>query len=143
MLVLNEDESFSLQANFEAPGYFRMALQGYITQQRSDGIYVAPLIPQLFYGVDGSQLQTWRQYVGTAGQHTILTRSGGQPTVPREELNWRKLPQRGTGGGRTRRYGQPLTDEERAVRHFGETAATSNIGTVILLALLVMLFSGK
>jgi len=45
----------------------------------------------LFYGADGNQLTTWRQYLPTAGSQTILSRSGGQPSIPKEELYWRKV----------------------------------------------------
>jgi len=62
-----------------------------LVERRADGTYIAPLIPQLFYGADGTQLQTWRQDIPTAGSQVILSRSGGQPSVPREELYWRKV----------------------------------------------------
>jgi len=91
MLVLDEDQSFSLQANVTSPGFQSVVLSGYITQRRADGVYAAPLIPQLFYGVDGKQLTAWRQYIPSAGTQTILSRVGGQPSVPREELWWRKI----------------------------------------------------
>jgi len=90
-LVLDEDEFFSMEAYVETPGYQRVALSGYLVERRADGTYIAPLIPQLFYGADGSQLQTWRQDITTAGSQVILSRSGGQPSVPREELYWRKV----------------------------------------------------
>ena len=90
-LVLDEDEYFSMQANVTNPGYQSVVLKGYITQQRADGVYAAPLLPQLFYGADGTQLSTWRQYVSGTGQQTILSRSGGLPTIPKEELYWRKI----------------------------------------------------
>lgn len=91
MLWLNEDESFSLTANVETPGEVRMVLQGYLVSKRGGETWVAPLIPQLFYGASGLQLQTWRQDITTAGSQVILSRSGGQPSVPREELAWRRL----------------------------------------------------
>ena len=90
-LVLDRDESFSLMANVTTPGYQRVVLRGYITERRPDGLYVAPLLPQLFFGVDGTQLTTWRQYVTGTGEQTILSRSAGSPMVPREELFWRKI----------------------------------------------------
>lgn len=90
-VVLDEDQAFSLTGNFESAGYQRMILQGYITQRRSDGLYAAPLIPQLFFGANGAQLQTWRQYIPAAGSQVILSRSGGEPSVPREDLWWRKI----------------------------------------------------
>jgi len=91
MLMLNEDESFSLTAYVESPGYQRIALQGYLVSRRSDGTYIAPLIPQLFYGADGKQLQTWRQNFTATGEQVILSRVAGEPSVPREELWWRKV----------------------------------------------------
>ena len=90
-LVLNEDEYFSMEANVTTPGYQTVALSGYLVERRADGTYIAPLIPQLFYGADGTQLQSWRQDISTAGSQVILSRSGGQPSVPREELYWRKV----------------------------------------------------
>ena len=90
-LMLEEDESFSLTAYVESPGYQRIALQGYLVDRRSDGTYIAPLIPQLFFGANGSQLQTWNQNLTQTGSQVILSRSGGQPKVPREELYWRKV----------------------------------------------------
>ena len=90
-LVLDKDESFSMQANVTGPGYQSMVLRGYITERRGDGLYAAPLLPQLFYGADGTQLTTWRQYISGTGAQTILSRSAGSPMVPREELFWRKI----------------------------------------------------
>ena len=90
-LVLDEDESFSMQANVTTPGPQTVVLRGYITQRRSDGLYAAPLLPQLFYGQDGTQLSTWRQNLTGTGEQTILSRSGGLPTIPREELYWRRV----------------------------------------------------
>jgi hypothetical protein len=91
--MLDEDESFSLTANVTAPGYQSVALKGYLVSKRSDGTYIASLIPQLFYGVDGNQLgATWRQNLTETGEQVILSRSGGEPSVPREELYWRRVP---------------------------------------------------
>jgi len=91
-VVLNEDESFSLTANVTTPGYQTIGLKGYLVSRRNDGTYVAPLIPQLFYGADGTQLQTWRQNLTTAGSQVIISRAaGGYPEVPRQELYWRKV----------------------------------------------------
>ena len=89
--MLGWDESFSMQANVTSPGYQRIALRGFITERRADGLYAAPLIPQLFYGADGTQLTSWRQYLPQAGSQTILSRSAGLPRVPREELFWRRI----------------------------------------------------
>ena len=80
-----------MQAYVTNPGYQRMALTGFITEQRADGLYAAPLLPQLFRGANGSQLSTWRQYLPVAGSQTILSRSGGQPSIPKHELSWRKV----------------------------------------------------
>ena len=96
MVVLDWDESFSMQGNVTSPGYQRMVLQGLITENRHDGVYAAPLLPQLFYGADGNQLSTWRQYISGTGQQTILSRSGGLPTIPKQDLYWRKIPSRET-----------------------------------------------
>lgn len=90
-LVLDKDEFFSMQANVTSPGPQRIVLRGYITERRPDGLYAAPLLPQLFYGADGNQLSTWRQNISGTGPQTILSRSGGLPTVPREELFWRRV----------------------------------------------------
>jgi len=99
VLMLDEDESFSMQAYVTSPGYQSTVLRGFITQQRADGLYAAPLLPQLFYGASGSALSTWRQYLPTSGSQTILSRSGGLPTLPREQLYWRKI--RDTAPART------------------------------------------
>lgn len=80
-----------MSAYVEAIGDQRVVLSGYLTERRADGTYAAPLIPQLFFGVAGTQLQTWRQYLPTTGNQVILSRSGGQPSVPREDLWWRKV----------------------------------------------------
>jgi hypothetical protein len=90
-MMLEEDESFSMSAYVTTPGYQGVVLQGYLVEHRGDGTYIAPLIPQLFYGVGGTQLQTWRQNFTATGDQVILSRSGGLPTVPREELYWRKV----------------------------------------------------
>lgn len=92
MLYLDEDESFSLTAYVESLGEQRVALSGYLVDRRSDGVYVASLIPQLFYGWDGNQLgASWRQNIGATGEQVILSRSGGYPKVPKQELYWRKV----------------------------------------------------
>ena len=90
--MLNEEESFSLSAYVTTPGYNRMVLRGNLVSQRPDGIYVASLIPQLFYGADGTQLQTWRQNITTTGNQVIISRgAGGYPNVPKQQLYWRKV----------------------------------------------------
>ncbi len=89
--VLDWDESFTMQANVLTPGSQRVVLSGFITERRPDGVYAAPLLPQLFYGSDGTQLSTWSQNISGTGQQTILSRSGGLPTIPKDELYWRKV----------------------------------------------------
>ncbi len=92
ILYLDEEESFSLTANVTTPGPQRVVLRGYLVSRRADGTYVAPLIPQLFFGVAGTQLTSWRQNIPTAGSQVILSRgAGGYPKVPREQLYWRKV----------------------------------------------------
>jgi len=91
LLTLNEDESFSLTANVISPGPQSMVLRGYLVSERADGTYIAPLIPQLFFGADGNPLTTWRQNLTQTGSQVILSRSGGEPSVPRDELYWRKV----------------------------------------------------
>lgn len=90
-LMLDWDESFSMQANVTSPGPQGIVLRGYITERRPDGLYAAPLLPQLFFGADGTQLTSWRQYISGTGAQTILSRSGGQPSIPKEELYWRRV----------------------------------------------------
>ncbi len=89
--MLPEDEYFSITANVTSPGPQTMILKGYLVSERADGTYIAPLIPQLFFGADGNPLTTWRQNLTQTGSQTILSRSGGQPSLPREELYWRKI----------------------------------------------------
>ena len=90
-IYLDEDQYFSMTANVTSTGYQSVVLRGYLVERRSDGTYIAPLIPQLFYGWDGTQLQSWRQDIGATGSQVILSRSGGYPKVPKEELFWRKV----------------------------------------------------
>lgn len=96
-IVLDWNEDFKLDAHIDATGQQRVVLTGYIQKRRADGVYQAPLIPQLFFGVNGTQLDTWSQYL-TAGDHTVLRRDSGNPTVPDHELYWSKvrdIPPRG------------------------------------------------
>lgn len=95
-MLLNEDQSFQMSGYVETPGYIRVIPRGYLVSERSDGTYIAPLIPQLFYGAAGEQLITWRQNIPSAGEHVILSRVAGEPKVPREELFWRKVRTRET-----------------------------------------------
>lgn len=90
-LILDKDESFNLTANVTSPGQQSIVLRGFITERRPDGLYAAPLLPQLFFGADGTPLTTWRQYISGTGSQTILSRSAGSPMLPREELFWRKI----------------------------------------------------
>ena len=91
-VMLEEDEYFSMNAYVQTLGEQTIALSGYLVEHRPDGTYIAPLIPELFYGANGSQLQhSWRQNFTATGDQVILSRSGGLPKVPREELYWRKV----------------------------------------------------
>lgn len=90
-LMLDEDQSFSLTANITALGYQTIVPRGYLVSRRNDGTYVAPLIPELFYGADGTQLTTWSQNFTATGNQVVLSRNGGMPSVPRGELYWRKI----------------------------------------------------
>lgn len=90
--MLDEEDSFSLSANVTSVGPQRTIIKGFLVSRRSDGVYVAPLIPQLFYGVSGSQLQTWRQDLTQPGSQVIISRgAGGYPKVPKQDLYWRKI----------------------------------------------------
>ncbi len=80
-----------MQANVTSPGPQRIVLRGYITERRPDGLYAARLLPQLFYGADGLPLTSWRQNLTGTGSQTILSRSGGLPSIPKEELYWRRV----------------------------------------------------
>ena len=109
VLMLDEDESFSLTAYVTSPGTQRTVLTGYLVSRRSDGVYVAPIIPQLFYGASGSQLQTWRQNITTTGNQVIISRvAGGYPKVPKQDLYWRKIQDTPTEAAPTTR---PLVTE--------------------------------
>ena len=93
VLMLDEDESFSISAFVTSPGPQRTVLRGYLVSRRPDGMYVAPIIPQLFYGASGTQLgASWRQNITTTGNQVILSRAaGGLPKVPRQQLYWRRV----------------------------------------------------
>lgn len=130
---LDEDESFSLTAYAQSPGYQSAVLQGYLVSRRSDGTYVAPLVPALFYGADGQPLNhSWRQYIPTAGSQIILSRSGGQPKVPREELAWKKVSTRVES-----KASQPIATAQTQKLQTGTLTVTLlTAGAIILLALL-------
>ena len=92
VLMLNEDDSFSMSANVTSIGSQRTILKGYLVSTRPDGVYVAPIIPQLFYGASGAPLQTWRQDITQTGDQVIISRgAGGYPKVPIQDLYWRKV----------------------------------------------------
>lgn len=92
MITLGEDESFSLTANVMGPGYQTIALQGYLIKHKDGETYVAPLLPRMFYGVDGNQLgATWRQNFTQAGEQVVLSRMGGQPKVGEPDIYWKKI----------------------------------------------------
>jgi len=92
MLYLEEDESFSMTANVESPGYQRIALTGYLVKRTNNGTYIGSLLPQMFYGADGNQLTSWRQNFTTTGSQIILSRAaGGYPKVPDQDIYWRKI----------------------------------------------------
>lgn len=92
-LVLDEDTPISMQVYSTAPGYQSMVLRGMMTKTEGGVTYATPLLPQMFYGADGTQLgPSWRQYIPAAGSQTILSRSGGLPALPPdEELFWRRV----------------------------------------------------
>lgn len=95
-LELNEKEDFKLDAHVDSDGQQRFAVIGYLVRHTPDGVYRTPLIPEMFFGVNGEQLDTWSQYL-TKGDHTILRRDSGNPHVPDSDLNWVKVsnaPQR-------------------------------------------------
>lgn len=92
VLMIPEEGSFSLSAYITTPGYQTVIPKGYLKSTRNGEVWIAPLIPQLFYGVTGQQLgPSWRQYFSGTGEHVILSRVAGQPEVPREELYWKKI----------------------------------------------------
>ncbi len=90
-LMIDWDESFSMQANVTSPGLQRIVLRGFITERRPDGLYATQILPQMFFGANGSQLTTWRQNIPGTGSQTILSRSRGKPSIPKEELYWRRI----------------------------------------------------
>jgi len=90
-LMLDEDESFSMTAYVESPGYQRVALTGMLVKQEGGETYVGSLLPQMFYGASGEQLSSWRQYLSESGEQVVLSRVGGLPEVPKEEIYWRKV----------------------------------------------------
>ena len=91
-LLLDEDQYFELKGYVQSPGYVSPVLKGYLVSKRNGETWIASLIPQLFYGADGTQLTTWRQYISAAGEQVLLRREAGEPKVPREELYWRRVP---------------------------------------------------
>ena len=104
-----------------------------MVSRRSDGTYVAPLVPALFYGVNGQPLNhSWRQYLPTAGNQVILSRSGGHPKLPREELAWKKVSARVENQAT-----QPIvTTQPQKLQTSTLTITLLAAGAIILLALL-------
>lgn len=133
MLMLDEDQSFTLTGYVESPGYQSIVLKGYLVSRRPDGIYIAPLIPQLFYGASGEQLRTWRQWLPSAGEQVLLSRVAGMPEVPREELWWRKVA-------------EPAVREEPAAREVIPTQVVDwypIVGASAVLVALLMLWLSR
>lgn len=92
MYEIDEDSSVSISAYVTSPGYQTVVPSGYIYKYRNGEKWVAPFIPDLFYGASGSQLQsTWRQFLPNVGDQVILSRVGGNPHVPDQDLYWRKV----------------------------------------------------
>ena len=91
--VLDEDTPVSIQVYATSPGFQSMSLSGMMTKEEGGVTYATPLLPQMFFGIDGSQLgPSWRQYLPAAGSQTILSRSGGLPALPPdEELWWKRV----------------------------------------------------
>lgn len=90
-LMLDEDQFFELKAYVTTPGYQTIALSGYLTKQKGGDTYVAPLLPEMFYGATGTPLVgTWRQNFTAAGEQVVLSRSGGQPSIP-SDVYWKKV----------------------------------------------------
>jgi len=92
VLMLDEDESFSITANVTSPGPQSMALKGFLVKKTANGTYIASLLPQMFYGASGQQLTSWRQNLTSTGSQVILSRTaGGYPKVPKQDIYWRKI----------------------------------------------------
>jgi len=93
-LTLDEDQSFSLSAYVTSPGYQSVALSGYIVGHWGGETYIAPLRPDMFYGVTGAQLgHTWRQWFENAGEQVVLSRGSDSPHIPHDpaQVAWRKV----------------------------------------------------
>ena len=94
VLMLEEDQYFSMQGYVTATGYQTVALNGYLVRRRGNNVYYASLEPEMFFGWSGAQLVgTWRQDIGATGHQTILSRSGGQP-MPASGVYWTKVEQK-------------------------------------------------
>lgn len=90
MVILDEDEFFQLTAYVPAgPKYIRFIPKGYFVRRRGDIVYTASFLPMFFYGASGRPLTTWRQLIPAAGEHVILSRSSGHPTIP--STYWRRV----------------------------------------------------
>lgn len=86
-MELEEQQDFKLDAHVDSDGQQRFAVIGYLVRRTRDGVYRTPLLPEMFFGANGQQLDTWSQYL-TKGDHTILRRDSGNPKLPDSELNW-------------------------------------------------------
>lgn len=91
MSVVDENEGFTLTANVLTPGYVSIIPKGYVVSRRSDGVYQAGFLPDMFLGYDGKQLDTWRQYVPAIGNQVVLTKPAGHLLVPKQDLFWTKV----------------------------------------------------
>lgn len=89
-LILDEKEDFTMDATVEADGYQRIMVTGYLERHKADGVYRTPIVPQMFFGADGQQLTTWRQYL-KKGNYVVLSRDSGNPVVLEKDLSWRKV----------------------------------------------------
>lgn len=93
VLLIPEEGSISITGYVTSPGYQSIVPRGYLLSE--DEEYIAPLLPQLFYGASGDQLgHTWRQNLTETGSQVILSRIGGEPSVPKEELFWVRREQK-------------------------------------------------
>jgi LPXTG-motif cell wall-anchored protein len=140
-VVLDEKEDFSLTAHIDSDGLQRIVVEGYLERRRPDGVYHTALIPDLFYGADGTQLQgSWSQNL-TAGDHVVLRRDSGNPRVPDDELNWHKVS--------TEQRPQRPTTPTAPTQTVSTLAVDTNtiimvaVGGIIALAALYLLFRKK
>ena len=45
----------------------------------------------MFLGASGEPLTSWRQWIGSSGEQTIISKPAGDLLVPRDEIYWRKI----------------------------------------------------